>query len=145
MTGIIKWLGVASNIFSIFASGIAVYLFLFKRKAISSVFNLLMNYTFQLSLSEIKEKLERLNEYNAKNPEQCEKIVNILNEVIGQIRGNSKLKSHFKEILSAIEGLVDDKRKLTEPKKRAVVSELRERIRNLNVLNIDNIVGDKNE
>ena len=143
MTEAIKWLTITSNIFSIFASGIAIYLFLFKKKAISAVFGLLVNYTFQLSLSEIKEKLERLNEYNAKNPEQCEKIVNILNEIIGQIRGNSKLKIHFTEILSTIEGLVSDKRKLTEPRKRAVVSELRERLRHLNVTNIDNLLGDK--
>lgn len=138
-----KWLAITSNIFSIFASGIAIYLFLFKRKAISSVFDLLINYTFQLSLSEVKEKLERLNEYNAKDPEQCEKIVNILNEIIGQIRGNSRLRKHFTEILGAIEALVSDKRKLTEPKKRAVVSELRERLRHLNVENIDDLVGEK--
>lgn len=142
MTEIAKWLAITSNIFSIFACGIAIYLFLFKRKAISSVFDLLINYTFQLSLSEVKEKLERLNEYNAKDPEQCEKIVNILNEIIGQIKGNAKLNTHFTEILSTIERLVSDKRRLTEPRKRAVVSELRERIRHLNVANIDELVGE---
>ena len=71
------------------------------------------------------------------------KIINILNEIIGQIRGNTKLKAHFTELLSTIEVLVSDKRKLTEPRKRAVVSELRERLRHLNIKNIDNLVGDK--
>jgi len=142
---IIKWVTLTSNIFTVVASGIAIYLFLFKRKAISSVFDLLINYTYQLSLSEVKEKIERLNEYNAKDPEQCEKIVNIFNEIIGQIKGNHKLKNHFEELLVTIEVLATDKRKLTEPRKRAAVSELRERLRHLNVQNIDNFVGENNE
>lgn len=54
---IIKWVALFSNIFTVCASGIAIYLFLFKRKAISSVFDLLINYTYQLSLSEVKEKI----------------------------------------------------------------------------------------
>jgi len=137
-----NWLSLISNVFTIIASGIAIYLFLYKGKEISSVLDLLLNYTHQLSLSEVKEKLERLNEYNAKDPEQCEKIVNILNEIIGQIRGNSRLKIHFEEVVSTIESLIADKRKLTEPRKRALVSELRERLRHLNVKNIDNLVGE---
>lgn len=145
MDEIIKWVSLISNIFTVFASGIAIYLFLFKRKTISSVFNLLINYTYQLSLSEVKEKIERLNEYNAKDPEQSDKIVNIFNEIIGQIRGNKRLKAHFSELLVTIEVLVSDKRKLTEPRKRAAVSELRERLRHLNVQSIDNLVGERNE
>jgi len=140
---IIKWVALISNIFTVFASWIAIYLFLFKRKAISSIFDLLINYTYQLSLSEVKEKIERLNEYNAKDPEQNEKIVNIFNEIIGQIKGNHKLKNHFAELLVTLEILATDRRKLTEPRKRAAVSELRERLRHLNVQNIDNLVGDK--
>jgi len=84
-----------SDIFSVAASGIAIFLFLFKRKEISSAFGILLNYTYQLSLSELKEKLERLNEYNAKDPEELETVVNIFHEIMGQIRGNDKLKSHF--------------------------------------------------
>jgi hypothetical protein len=137
-----NWLSFISNIFTIFASGIAIYLFFFKRKAFSTVFNLLVNYTYQLSLSEVKEKLERLNEYHANDPEQCEKIINILNEIMGQIRGNNVLKIHFKELLLDIENLLSGKRRLTEPKKRALVSEIRERVRHLNIKNIDDFVGE---
>lgn len=140
-----KWAALISNIFTIGASGIAIYIFIAKKEAIRSLFNTLINYTFQLSISEIKEKLERLNDYNAKDSDDMEKIVNILNEIIGQIKGNEKLKSHFAELLSRIEELVDSRRKLTEPRKRAIVSELRERLRHLNVTSIDNLVGDNNE
>lgn len=140
---VIQWLALVSNVFTIFASGIAIYVFFAKRNEIASVFNLLINYTYQLSLSEIKEKIERLNEYNAKDPEQCENIVNIFNEIIGQIRGNDMLRAHFSELLNKLETLASDKRRLTEPRKRAMVSELRERLRHLNVKSIDNLIGDK--
>ena len=101
-----------------------------------------MNYTYQLSLSEIKEKLEKLNDYSAKDPEQNETIVNILHDIVGQIIGNDKLKKHFSEILETLEDLLSNRRRLTEPRKRAVVSELRERLRNLNIKNIDDLVGE---
>lgn len=139
---LLKYLSLITNVFTIGASGIVIYLFVAKRKSISSVFQLLMNYGYQLSLSEIKEKLEKLNDYNAKDPEQSEHIVNILNEIIGQIRGNDKLSKYFSELLSTLETLVSDKRKLTEPRKRAIVSELRERLRHLNISNIDDFVGE---
>jgi predicted HTH domain antitoxin len=139
---LVKYVSLVSSVFTILASGIAIYLFVVKRKSISSIFSLLINYSYQLTLSELKEKLEKLNDYNAKDSEQNEHIVNILNEIIGQVRGNDKLKSHFSELLKTMENLVSDKRRLTEPRKRALVSELRERIRHLNVKNIDNLVGE---
>ncbi|NMP80528.1 hypothetical protein HHE92_12035 [Pseudoalteromonas arctica] len=142
MDEVIKYVALVSNFSTILASAIAIFLFVSKRKAISSVFGLLINYTYQLSLSEIKEKLEKLNDYNAKDSEQNEIIVNILNEIVGQIRGNDKLKVHFSEILETLEGLLSDRRKLTEPRKRAIVSELRERLRHLNIKNIDDLVGE---
>jgi hypothetical protein len=141
----IKGIALISNVFTICASGLAIFLFIYKKDTINSLFDTLINYTYQLSISEIKEKIERLSEYNAKNPEELEKIINILNEVIGQIRGNDKLKHHFSELLKRIESLVTDKRRLTEPRKRAVVSELRERLRHLNITSIDNLVGEYNE
>lgn len=142
MDGFIYVVSLISNLFTIFASGLAIYIFFSRKEEISSVFNLLINYTHQLSLSEVREKIERLNEYNAKDPEQCEHVINIFNEIIGQIRGNERLRRHFSEILITMESLSADKRRLTEPRKRALVSELRERLRHLNVSNIDNLVGE---
>ncbi|MFK3942026.1 hypothetical protein ACI2KC_10110 [Pseudomonas monteilii] len=140
---LIDILSVGSDLFTIIASSIAIYLFFAKGKEISSVFSLLVNYTFQMSLSEIKEKLERLNDYNAKDQESCEIIENIFHEIIGQIRGNDKLHGHFSELIERMEELTSNRKKLTEPKKRAVVSELRERLRNLNVANIDNLIAEE--
>jgi hypothetical protein len=133
-----------SDVFSIFASGIAIYLFVFKRKAISSVFSLLLNYSYQLSLSEMKEKLERLNDCNAKNPEHLDTIMNILHELLGQVRGNDKLKLIMADQVRSIEVVVSNDSKgkrITEPQKRALISEIREKVRHLNVQNIDDLVG----
>jgi hypothetical protein len=101
-----------------------------------------MNYSYQLTLSELKEKLERLNDNNAKDPDQFENIINILNEIAGQIRGNERLKKHFSSQVETIEFIASDRRRLAEPKKRALVSELRERIRHLNIRSIDDLIGD---
>jgi hypothetical protein len=142
---LIKWISFTSNAITIIASSIAIYLFIAKKKSFSALFNLLLNYTYHISLSEVKEKLEKLNEYNAKDSLGNEKIIYILNEIIGQIKGNDKLKDHFKATLDDIEPYAVGKKELTEPKKRALVSELRERVRNLNVRNIDHLVGDSHE
>ncbi len=141
----IKFVSFAANFFSIITSGIVIYLFIFKRKSIKSVFRLLVNYSYQLTLSELKEKIEKLNDYNVKNSDECEQVINILNDIMGQIKGNNKLNKHLSPTLASIEKLTSDKRRLTEPRKRAFVSELRERVRHLNVENIDNLVGENNE
>lgn len=138
-----KIISLISNIFAIVASGIVIFVFFVKRKAISSVFSLLINYSYQLTLSELKEKLERLNDNNVNDDEQREHIVNILNELMGQIKGNSKLKVHFIEQMQDIEKFTSNKKQLTEPRKRALVSELREKIRHLNIISIDELVGEK--
>ncbi|KAB0317253.1 MULTISPECIES: hypothetical protein [Vibrio] len=145
MDELMKWISLISNIVTIGASSIAIYLFLAKKESFTAVFRMLVNYTYQLSLSEVKEKLEKLNEYNAKDENENEKIVNILNEIVGQIKGNDKLKQHFSSSLSDIDMYALGKKQLSEPKKRALVSELRERLRHLNVKNIDHLVGDTNE
>ncbi|NOE99419.1 hypothetical protein GWZ80_07775, partial [Vibrio cholerae] len=80
-----------------------------------------------------------------KDEAENEKIVNILNEIVGQIKGNEKLKEHFSSTLSDIDMYALGKKQLSEPKKRALVSELRERLRHLNIKNIDHLVGDANE
>lgn len=144
MDEIIKYASFASDLLTVVASGIAIFIFFTKKKEISSVFSLLVNYTYQLSLSELKEKLERVSEYNAKDPEQCEMIVNIFHEIIGQIKGNDRLKEHFSAVLLDMEKFVSSKRFSLEPRKRSIVSELRERLRNVNVQSIDGLVGGRN-
>lgn len=127
--------GVA-NLFTIAASGLAIYLYFSNRAKLSAALQLLLNYSFQTTLSELKEKLERLNEYNANEPTELPEIRNILHEIAGQIRGNDRLGSMAPTLATKIENLAQGK-KLTEPAKRAIVSEVREQLRNIQVNNIE--------
>ena len=133
-----------SNVFTIIASGIAIYLFLTKRREFTLAFQMLLNYSFQTTLTELKEKLERLNEYNANEPTEVQEIRNILHEIAGQIRGNGRILSAASELLARIEGLAQSK-KLLEPTKRSMVSEIREVLRNIQVNSIESIAGKHHE
>jgi hypothetical protein len=133
-----------ANIFTILASALAIYIFMVNRKKISAAINLLLNYSFQTTITELKEKIERLNEYNANEPDDVLEIRNILHEISGQIRGNGRLSSAIPQLAIKIEGLASSKR-LSEPAKRSIVSEVREQLKNIQVNNIESIAGKDHE
>jgi hypothetical protein len=130
-----------ANVFTITASAIAIYIFIFKRETISTVFKVLLNYSFQLTLSELKAKLERLNDLSVNDSKQVDEVINILNEIVGQIRGNKRLRVQCAEILSKLEPLAENPKKLTEPRKRSLISELRESLRHIDFENYDQLMG----
>ena len=131
-----------SNIFTIVAAGIAIYLFIFKREVISSALHVLLNYSSQITLSEFRTKLDKLNDLSANDSDQQIEVINILNEILGQIKGSKLLSTQFKKNISNIKAFADGKRKITEPKKRSLVSELRERLRHINIENYADLIGD---
>jgi len=130
-----------ANVFTIAASAIAVYIFIFKRETISTVFRVLLNYSSQLTLSELKAKMERLNDLSVNEPTQVDEVINILNEIVGQIRGNKRLRVWCAEILSKLQTLAENPKKLTEPRKRSLVSELRESLRHIDFEDYDRLIG----
>lgn len=146
LDGFIAAISFLSDMASWIASSIAIYLFVTKRKAIASVFSVLFNYSHQLTLSEIKEKLELLNNFNANEPGHTETISNIFHDLLGQMRGNDKLIVLMSVQIEKLELLFDRDVKvkpITEAKKRALISEIREKVRHLNVQNIDELAGSK--
>lgn len=132
-----------ANAFTVVTSAIAIYVFVCKGPELRSAFALLLNWSFQLTLTELKSKLERLNEYNANEPTEIDELRNILHEVAGQIRGNSRLSRTAPHLVERLEGLANSK-KLTEPRKRAMISELRETLRNIEVNTLVSNNGDGN-
>jgi hypothetical protein len=125
-----------ANVFTVFASGIAIYLFVCKREKIKSVIQILFNYSTQISISEVKYKLERLNDYTVSDPEQKDIIINILNDISGQIKGNKNIfNSDFVELLNLIDKYTHNQSDFSEPKKRSLVSELREKLRHVDIQN----------
>lgn len=141
MRDFIDIVSVVANIFTIVASAIAIYIFVFKRGEISSILNLLLNYSTQLTLTELRDKLEILNGLKATNDDDYDEIVNVMNDILGQINGNKKLQPHFSDLAQKINRAL--RKKMTEPIKRSLVSELRETIRHANIASMDQIAGGK--
>lgn len=127
-----KLISVFADLFTIFASGIAIWIFFTKSKEIKIAFQLMMNWSFQLTLTDLKSKVERLNEYNANNTDEIDEIKNILHEIAGQMRGNTRLILKAAPLIIKIERFASNS-KITEPKKRALTSEIREILRNIEV------------
>lgn len=127
-----------ANIFTTIASAIAIGVFFAKRKELYGVFKILLNFSFQTTIHELKNKLERLNNLHAAEPTELEEIKNILHDIAGQIRGNPILSATDNYLSERIIRLAVGK-SLTEPKKRALVSEIREILRNcqINSTNLD--------
>ena len=139
---LVESLAVFADVFAIAASGIAIYIFFTKRKAITSVFRLLLKYGYQITLSELRSKLDRIADLRVDDDTQKRQVINIMSEVVGQIQGNRKLKSRFPEELEKLERLAMGRQSLTEPKKRIIVAQLREGLRHLDMENIDSLTGD---
>jgi hypothetical protein len=133
-----------TNLIVMVASALAIYVFFANRTKISAALNLLLNYSFQTTLSELKEKLEMLNKYSMNDSSGEAEIRNILHEITGQIRGNSRLSAAIPELISKIENLSTSK-KLTEPLKRSLVSELREQLKTIQVNNVESFAGRDHE
>lgn len=138
------WTNFLANVMTIFASGLAIYIFYFNKEKIISAINFILNYSNQLTLTDLKFKIERLNDYNSNDTGQKAEVVNILNEIEGQILGNKNLKEKLEEQLVKIENFTANPKLLTEPKKRSLVSELKESIRNLDISNYGNIINTNN-
>jgi len=130
-------LPVFANIITILAGGLALFIFYVSRKSIASVFDLLINYSYRITLTELNYKLESLSNYNMNEPSEADEIMNILHEVIGQIKGNETLSSELNDFVEKIEVYCAGTKNLTEPRKRGIVSELRERLRNLDIRSIE--------
>jgi hypothetical protein len=134
-------LSAIADILTIIASGIAIYIFWFKRDKISSVIKVLLNYSSQVALSELNAKIERLNDLNANEPTDIEEITNIFYEIAGQIRGNPKLKIFCSDILSKLDGITGKNKKILETTKRSFTAELREKLRHVSINDMDELIG----
>jgi len=133
MTIIERLLAGFADIFTVIASSIAIYLAIWQRDKISAAFKTLINYSTQMTLTELISKIERLNDLQADSDDGNTMAINILSEIEGQIKGNSKLTKQFPEVLREIDKFTSQKTRITEAKKRGTVALLREKIRSYDV------------
>ena len=123
------------KIFSLFASSIVLYLFFFKKEKIKTLFEILINYGLKTTIYELTSKIDRLNDYSVADPEGKEKVINIFNEIYGQIKGNQKIQNNFNVYFKKLNKVLKNPNSLDEPLKRSMTSELREILRNLDISN----------
>lgn len=138
------WIELISNSLTIITAILALYLFFKNKEKISSAINFLLNYSKQISITDLKFKIERLNDYTSNDQEQKKEIINLLSDIEGQINGNYSLKKSLENQLHKINNFLENPKTLSEPKKRSLVSELRESIRNIDVSNYQNIIRSNN-
>jgi len=141
MKDLAEFVSFLADVMTIIASAIAIYLFVAKREVISAALKVLLSYSTQLTLAELRAKLDQLNDYRVDSDH--DEIVNVLHDIAGQLRGNPRLSPYFGEIIDRISKVTVGKNKLTEPHKRSIVSEIRERVRHADILTIEEISGDK--
>ena len=95
-----------------------------------------------MSLQELNTNIDRLNDYDADNNKDRKQVVNLLNAVVGQMKGNPVLSTKCKNILETLSKFTDNPDGLTEANKRFAVSLLRETLRNINTKNFNEIAGE---
>lgn len=135
---------VIANSLTIATGSIALWIFFRKGKEISTAVKLLLNWSFQTTLNDLRGKLDRLNEYNANESSDLPEIRNILQELAGQIRGNKRLKNAAPDLAPRLEAFAV-KSRLTEPSKRSMVAEVREILRNIQVNSMEHNVSVEHE
>jgi len=129
-----------SNFLTIIAAAIAIIVYFRNKDKIASSINFILNYSKQMTLSDLKNKIERLNDYKASDEKGRSEIINILSEIEGQISANKSIKNELSEQFGKICQFISSPKLLTEPKKRSLVSELRECIRNIDIHNQKEII-----
>jgi hypothetical protein len=138
---VIKIISTLAGLVTIFTGSIAIYIYFSKGKEVKLLFSALINYSYQTTLHELKGKLDRLSEYSADSATDLPEVINIFHEIAGQIRGNSRLNAGVPELLKKVDDFIEKKSpRISEPRKRALVSEIREVIKNLNVDSIENYI-----
>lgn len=139
MNNIDYWVNFSANLLTVIASAIAIFIYFTNKEKISSALSFILNYSNQLTLADLKHKIERLNDYNATIPDQNSEVINILHDIEGQILGNKYLKTELADQLLKISVFTTKNKPIAEPKKRSLVSELRESVRTLDASNfVDN-------
>lgn len=133
-----------ANLLTTATACIALWVYFRKGKEISTAFSLLLNWSFQSTLTDLKGKLDRLNEYNANEIADHPEIRNILQELAGQVRGNRRLRTSSPDLCIRLEKFAERKT-LAEPSKRAMVAEMREILRNIQVNSMQHNMSTENE
>lgn len=132
----LRVISAVSDMAGITASSIAIYLFFFKKEEFLEAYEVLKNYTHQLTVSELKLSLAKLKDLNADDPASKGKVRNVISGIVGQIKGNKKIYPCVTGIVAPWERFLDEpKTKMSESLKSRIAAELDEKLRHVFIEN----------
>jgi len=135
------YLNIIGNIMTILASGLAIFIFFKNKDKIVSAINFILNYSYQITLNDLKVKIDKLNDYTVDNDTSKSELINLFHDIEGQILGNKVLQEKLEPQLKKIVRFTTNPKHQTNPNKRSLVAELRECVRNLDVSNLGDFIN----
>jgi len=115
-----------------------------KRQKIGVLYKAIIGLRNQESFRELTRKLDHLERLNVERKEEQKEVVNLLGEVLGQLRVNPALNSVSTENQRRLNSILDGSVKATEAFKRQICSELREGLRGLSYDSIHTLAQKEN-
>jgi hypothetical protein len=88
------------------------------------------------------KKLDQLNDLNCDDTDEVIEARCVVGEIAGQLRGRPALKDQFADIMKKLNSLSEGRIELTNPRKRALVSELREKLKCADLVNYKQLAGE---
>ena len=133
----------AANALTIIVSLLAIIIFLTKRKSIATAIKLLLNYSFRSTFSELTSKLDKLVDLRSEDPEQKKEMICLLNDIIGQVKGNKKLHVACDKLIRQFVKYAERPDRVNDPTTRSLVSQLRETLKNIDLKDFNGILGEE--
>ena len=133
----------AANALTIIVSLLAIIIFLTKRKSIATAIKLLLNYSFRSTFSELTSKLDKLVDLRSEDPEQKKEMICLLNDIIGQVKGNKKLPVACDKLIRQFVKYAERPDRVNDPTTRSLVSQLRETLKYIDLKDFDGILGEE--
>lgn len=136
---ITEWISLVANIMEILVGGVALFLAWTQREKISAAFSVLLNYSLQTSLSDLRHWIEKLQESSSEDNDVSKKFRIALAYIFGKIKGNIILNDHFGDrMLKRMKLIMDDldnSQTVNETTKISLCSEIKESLATLEVEN----------
>jgi len=130
------------DLFTVLASALALYLYFFRRGEISAAIKAISNFAYQSTLAELRQKLEVLSNLHANNADQIDDINSTWHDVCGQIEGNPSLVVECAEFVRRVKRTTTRAAPISQPQHRALISQLREKLRHIDVTTFVEALGE---
>ncbi len=128
-----------ANITEITVGVAAIIVAITQRKKISAALAVLLSYSLQASLADLRHWIETLHESSQDDKDKSKKFRSALAHILGKIKGNPTLSKHFGDnMMKRVRVMmtdIDEGKQVNETDKISLYSEIKESITTLEVEN----------